>query len=128
MAVDSTKRIENYEYELDVKGFKIRADIEENIGGTNLAPDPHDYLQVALASCTAITLQLYAKRKGFPLESVDVKIRITEEGARNVIQREVRLSGDLTVEQKQNLMAIAEKCPIHKFLEKGAQINTLSVE
>lgn len=128
MAVDSTKKIQNYEYELDVKGFKVRTDIEENIGGTNHAPDPHDYLQVALASCTAITLQLYAKRKGFPLDSVDVKIRITEEGARNVIQREVRLLGDLTPEQKQNLMAIAEKCPIHKFLEKGAQINTLSVE
>ena len=128
MAVDSTRRIQNYEYELDVKGFKVRTDIEENIGGANQAPDPHDYLQVALASCTAITLQLYAKRKGFPLDSVDVKIRITEEGARNVIQREVRLLGDLTPEQKQNLMAIAEKCPIHKFLEKGAQINTLSVE
>ncbi|MFM6928963.1 MAG: OsmC family protein [Bdellovibrio sp.] len=128
MAVDATKRIENYEYELDVKGFKVRTDIEANIGGTNRAPDPHDYLQVALASCTAITLQLYAKRKGFPLESVDVKIRITEEGAQNVIQREVRLLGELTQEQKQNLMAIAEKCPIHKFLEKGAQINTLSVE
>lgn len=128
MAVESTKRIENFEYELDVKGFKVRADVEENLGGNNRAPDPHDYLQVALASCTAITLQLYAKRKGFELDSVDVKIRITEEGPQNVIQREVKLIGNLTPEQKQNLMAIAERCPIHKFLEKGAQINTLAVE
>ena len=128
MAVDSTKRIENFEYELDVKGFKVRTDVEQDLGGSNHAPDPHDYLQVALASCTAITLQMYAKRKGFDLGSVDVKIRITEEGAQNVIQREIKLIGNLTHEQKQNLMAIAERCPIHKFLEKGAQINTLAVE
>jgi putative redox protein len=96
-------------------------------GGSKRGPDPHDYLQTALAACTALTMQMYAERKGIPLESADVKIKIVEEGTENRMLREIRLVGTLNDEQRQRLLAIAEKCPIHRFLSRGAQIETVAV-
>lgn len=124
MAVDSTKLIEGFAFEITSGDFKVRTDVTEKLGGKNSAPDPHDYLQVALAACTAITVQMYAKRKGIPLEYTDVKIEITAEGASNEIDRQLKFVGDLTEEQKQMLFNIAEKCPIHKFISAGAKINS----
>ena len=85
---------------------------------------PQDYLLAALAGCTTITMQMYANRKGIPLKSADVKIQITKEGAENQILREIKLIGDLTEEQTQKIFEIAEKCPIHNFLERGAKIES----
>jgi putative redox protein len=69
---------------------------------------------------------MYAERKGIPLESADVKIKIVEEGTENRLLREIRLVGTLNEEQRQRLLAIAEKCPIHRFLSRGAQIETVA--
>jgi putative redox protein len=102
----------------------LATDVPEKLGGGNKAPDPHDYLVAALAGCTTITMQMYANRKGIPLESADVKVQIVQEGAENRISREIKLIGDLTDEQRQKLFAIAEKCPIHNFLERGAKIES----
>lgn len=124
MAVESTKRLGDLDFEVMVSGHRLVADVPERLGGQNLAPDPHDYMLTALATCTAITLQMYAKRKGIPLLSSDVKIRITQEGAENQILREIILHGDLTEEHRQSLFRIAEKCPIHNFLERGAKITS----
>lgn len=125
MSIESSQRIEGLAYDIKLPGFLIRADVKEELGGTNSAPDPHNYLEVALAGCTAITVQMYANRKGIPLESVDVKISITKEGKDgNEITRDIRFHGDLTEEQKASLFAIAEKCPVHRFLERGAKIKS----
>lgn len=125
MPVVSSKRIEGLAYDIKLPEFLIRTDVKEEIGGTNTAPDPHDYLQIALAGCTAVTIQMYANRKGIPLESVDVKISITKEGKEgNEIRRDLHFYGNLTEEQKASLFAIAEKCPIHRFLERGAKIES----
>lgn len=123
--IESSKRLEQLAYDFKLPEFMIRVDVKEDIGGTNTAPDPHEYLEVALAGCTAITVQMYANRKGIPLESVDVKIKIIKEGPDgNEIQRTVSFIGDLSEEQRKSLLAIAEKCPIHKFISKGAKIST----
>lgn len=124
MSVESTKIIENFAYEITSHDFKVRVDVNEKLGGQNSAPNPHDYLEIALAGCTAITVQMYAKRKGIPLEYSDVKIKITAEGASNEILREIKFVGDLTEEQKQSLFQIAEKCPIHKLISAGAKIES----
>lgn len=125
MPVISSKRIDGLAYDIMLPEFTIRTDVKKEIGGANTAPDPHDYLQIALAGCTAITVQMYANRKGIPLESVDVKISITKEGKDgNEMRRDLRFYGNLTEEQKASLLAIAEKCPVHRFLERGAKIES----
>lgn len=122
--VEYTKRVDGFSYEVSVSGHKILTDVPEALGGLNRGPDPHDLLVASLATCTAITVQMYANRKGFSLESVDVKIKITAEGEENRIHREIKFIGDLTAEQQQRLFTIAEKCPIHKFLTRGATVTS----
>jgi len=126
MPVESTHRIQNFAYEIDVSGYRLVSDVSVGSGGTNQGPDPHDYLQTALAACTVLTMQLYADKKGIPLESADVKVKITEEGTENRMHREIRLIGNLSDEQRQRLLEIAEKCPIHRFLSRGAKIETIA--
>jgi putative redox protein len=124
MSVESSKIIEGLAYEVTSHEFKVRVDVSEKLGGKNSAPNPHDYLEIALAGCTAITVQMYANRKGIPLQYSDVKITITAEGPKNEILREIKFVGDLTEEQKQSLFRIAEKCPLHNLISAGAKIET----
>jgi len=124
MSVESTRKTDGLAFEITSHEFKLVSDVASSLGGKGSAPDPHDYLEIALAACTAITIQMVANRKGIPLESSDVKIKITEEGTINKILREITFRGDLTLEQKDYLLSIAEKCPIHKFLSAGAKIES----
>lgn len=124
MAVISSKRIEGLAYQFQTETHQVTADVNEKLGGKDLAPDPHEYMEIALAACTAITLQMYAARKKIPLDSSDVSIKITAEGASNEMERTIRLHGNLSDVEKENLLAIADKCPIHKFLSAGAKITT----
>lgn len=124
MSVESTHLLTKLAFEVKSRKFTVNSDVVEKSGGDDSAPDPHQYLEIALASCTAITVMMYAKRKGIPLEDINVSIHITAEGEVNAISRGVQLIGNLTQEQKESLLAIAEKCPIHRFISRGAQIKT----
>lgn len=124
MSVDYTHITGKLSFEVKTRHFLINTDVTPQLGGDDTAPDPHQYLEVSLASCTAITVMMYAKRKGIPVEDIDVSIKITSEGETNAISREIRLIGNLTPEQKQSLMVIADKCPIHKFLSRGCVISS----
>jgi putative redox protein len=125
MPVDSTKRLGNLNFDMIVSGHKLRTDVSERLGGTNEGPEPHDYLEASLAACTAITVQMYANRHGIPLVSSDVKIKITKEGSVNKINRTIEFQGELLTEHQRNsLFAIAEKCPLHNFLTRGAEIQS----
>lgn len=124
MPVESTKRIGVLEYEITTSGHDLITDVPQKLGGNNAGPSPHDYLETALAACTAITLQTYANRKDIPLTSSEIKIRIVREGTANQMLREIKLFGELTEEQRNSLFAVAEKCPILKFLERGAKIES----
>ena len=128
MAVESSKIIEGLAFEITSGKFTVRSDVSVKDGGQDTAPNPHNYLEIALAACTAITLQMYAQRKAIPLKYADVKVKITVQGpAGNEMTREIQLVGDLTEEQKQKLMEIAEKCPVHKFLSVATRIQTTLV-
>ena len=126
--------------EIEAGGHTLVADEPESLGGTDAGPTPYDYLLAALGGCTAMTLRLYADRKGWPLESVTVRLsqeRIhakdcgeceAEEGRIDRIEREIELEGPLDEKQRQRLLEIADMCPVHRTLKTEVLIeNALTV-
>ncbi len=111
--------------EIQIRNHNMVSGVSASLGGKDEGPDPHELLQAALAGCTIITVQMYANRKQWPLESTDVKIQILSEGKEGtVISRDISFKGNLTQEQRDQLLVIADKCPIHRLLVGSVQIQT----
>src|SRR6188508_3485399 len=100
--------------DVEVAGHHLRADEEVTHGGDNSGAEPHELLLAALGSCTAMTLKVYAERKGWPLRDVHVTLNGVTGDGRFVIDRVVTIDGDLDAEQRQRLLEIADRCPVHK--------------
>lgn len=102
----------------------LRADEPEAKGGSDAGPTPHQYLLAALGTCTAMTVRLYARRKQWPLDHVEVRLHHGRSDAGETITRELMLSGPLDEEQKNRLLEVAEKCPVHRTLTGDLRIVT----
>jgi putative redox protein len=100
------------------------ADAEVSKGGSGTGPNPHEYLGAALAACTSMTLKMYAGRKEMKLENAIVTVDIERHDDVETFSREIQLHGDLSAEEKERLLEIAHKCPIHKALAGQIQIKT----
>ena len=106
----------------------LLADTSLENGGDDLGPDPHELLDAALASCTALTLTLYARRKGMKLASIEVEIDHDESDGVYRIRREVRLAGELSAEERTRLWEIANRCPVHRTLSGRFEITSRLVD
>ena len=107
-----------------VATHRLRADEEISKGGEDTGAAPHELLLAALGSCTAMTLKAYAERKGWPLRHVAVRLNGSTGATGFIITRELTLEGDLDSEQRQRLIGIADKCPVHRTLVGEIAIQT----
>ncbi|QCO54492.1 OsmC family protein [Pseudorhodobacter turbinis] len=116
----------------------LKADEPEAFGGTDLGPSPYQYLAAGLGACTAMTIRMYARRKGWDLMGVSVDVshekrhatdcdKCENSGKIDTFTRHITLSGTLDSTQREKLIAIADKCPVHRTLEAEASIITLEV-
>ena len=110
--------------DIEIAGHKIRSDEESEKGGDDTGAAPHELLLAALGSCTAMTLKGYAERKGWPLRDVHVTLNGANGEGGYIITRQIAIHGDLDAEQRQRLMEIADKCPVHRTLMGDITINT----
>lgn len=116
-----------YKTKVYAGGHFIYADEPEELGGTDEGMTPGALLLASLGSCTAITLKMYAERKKIPLLAIKIDLAICKEkemSKETTITRKIEFTGELTQEQKDRLMLIADKCPIHKLLVNPIKILT----
>lgn len=111
----------------DRRGHVWLADEPLEAGGANEGPSPTALLISALGACTAITVRMYAARKSWPLAGVEVQLEFNPDGAAaegTDIRRRIALRGQLTEEQRERLLDVANKCPLHKVLTGKTRIHT----
>lgn len=115
-----------YQVAVEAGGASFLADEPEAMGGLGSGPTPYDLLGAALGSCTAMTVRMYAERKAWPLQRVSVRVLHARSGLerRDRFAREIILEGELDEDQRRKLLAIANRCPVHLTLERGAEVIT----
>ena len=104
---------------INIGSHTLHSDVSVELGGEGSAPEPHDLFDAALGACKALTLALYAKQRGLPLDGLDVTLNRDDSQERQGVYRlnvELTLHGALDDAQRQQLLRIADKCPIHKLM------------
>lgn len=125
MTVAVARRHKGYCHEVEVDGHTLTVDEPTDAGGTDEGPSPTRLLAVALASCTAITIEMYADRKDWSLDGLAVSssYESSEGEAPASFEVMVHLPGGLSEQQTERIMVIATKCPVHKILSDGATVS-----
>ena len=108
-----------FTHRIDVRNHQLMADEPVDLGGEDEGPMPQELLAASLASCTAVTMEMYAKHKGWDIGDVEVECEYTpaERGCPTTFKSSIRLASDLDSEQVERLRVIAAKCPVHRVLE-----------
>lgn len=113
-----------YRTTIEVGGHHLTGDEPPRNGGQDAGPAPYDFLLAGLGSCTAITLRMYADRKQWPLDAVQVDLHLARGDDGTVIARTLRFTGALDADQVARLADIAERTPVTLTLKAGARIDT----
>ena len=113
------RRTNAYQHDIRVRDHVVVADEPQDVGGDDTGPSPQELLAASLASCTAVTMEMYAQRKGWDLGAVEVDCQYTpaERGCPTRFELVVRLPDGMDDEQVKRLMQIAAKCPVHRTLD-----------
>lgn len=122
--VHVSSRNRDHQQTLTVGPHTLTADEPVEAGGGDTGPNPFEYLGSALGACTAITVRMYAQRKLWPLEKIEVAVEGAKTDEAYVMKRHIVLHGPLTNEQRERLIEIANKCPVHKTLTGTIRIDT----
>ena len=124
----------NYQVNIEAESFSILADEPQSVGGDNLGPSPFQLLLASLAACTAMTVRMYAKRKEWAVEKINLALNhekvsadacddcLTVNGKIDIINIDIDFEGDLTDDQVERLKYIAGRCPVHKSLVTETRI------
>jgi putative redox protein len=116
-----------FQVQVTASGERFLADEPADVGGLGSGPSPHQLVAAGLGACTAMTVRLYAERKGWPLKRVRVRVAHQKDADQTPADRFDRLiafEGPLDGQQTARLFEIADKCPVHRTLERGARITT----
>ena len=115
----SARQRSKFTHDLKVRKHRMTADEPEDMGGEDMGPSPQELLAASLASCTAITIEMYAKRKGWNVDGLEVACDYTpaERGAVTRFELVMRMPAHLSDDQVERLQIIAAKCPVHRTLE-----------
>jgi putative redox protein len=119
------RRTGTYRHMIDVRSHHLSVDEPLDVGGDDTAPSPQELLAASLASCTAITMEMYAARKGWDLGYVEIEVDYipAERGCPTKFEVTMRLPETATDEQLERLKIIAAKCPVHRTLEGEVMFN-----
>jgi putative redox protein len=118
-AIARRRRSGTFQHDVKIRDHYVSADEPRESGGDDSAPSPQELLAASLASCTAITMEMYAERKGWDMGPVEVDCEYSpaERGCPTRFELRIRLPQDLTEEQVERLKVIAAKCPVHRTLD-----------
>lgn len=121
------RRVEGYAHDVELEGgHDLRVDEPADRGGTDTGPRPTQLLGASLAGCIAITIEMYAGRKGWDLGQVEVDVEVGYDGpVPNSYEVGVKLPAELDDEQRRRLLVVATKCPVHKVLAGEAHVNVV---
>jgi putative redox protein len=108
-----------FKHDLEIREHHVTADEPEDNGGNDSGPSPQELLAASLASCTAVTIEMYAERKGWDIGDLEVNVDYepAQRGSPTKFEMEVRMPKELPEDQRERLMQIAAKCPVHRTLE-----------
>lgn len=115
---------DQYKTELVTSGHYLIADEPAEKNATNLGPAPQEFLLSALASCTAITLRMYADRKQWPVDQIKVDVTVETTKEKSIFKCEISIEGTLDESQRARMVQIAKSCPVHKILTNPIEVNT----
>ncbi|CAM3478157.1 bifunctional alpha/beta hydrolase/OsmC family protein [Zobellia roscoffensis] len=131
---------EGFTTQMKVGNHFLTADEPKDVGGNDFGPSPYEFVSAGLSACTAMTVQMYAKRKGWKIDNIEVHTSYSRSHAVDcadcesdaakidTFERDIRLTADLDEKQKKRILQIADKCPVHKTLHNETQVITKLVE
>ena len=128
MAKVQVKFLKNLQHEVSIGNTTLILDEPKDVGGDDRGPNPYETMLAALGACTSMTMIMYARRKGWDLQDVEIDLAHehmyaedcetceTKTGRLDKITRDIRIKGNLSEDQRNKLLEIAEKCPVHRTL------------
>ena len=115
---------EKYQTQLKVGVHQLIADEPTAAGGADLGPAPGDYLRMALAACTTITIRMYADRKRWAVDKITVDVSSETIDGKTIFQRNISIEGAVDEAQREQLLKIANACPVHKVLTNPIEVKS----